>query len=709
MEKRQWLATIAGVALVVCVGTLAPRLLAQPGISLTGRVVAEDGPVAGVEVVASKDSILAGTTVTDATGRFNFSEVTLDDGEYVLTIRAAEWEPIGPSVVDVRPGVTASADVIVRRVGRRSDSGPAVESEALYKTYCALCHEGSRADARAPSLETLRRLSAEQVLAALERGSMRARAAERSRAQRRALAEYVSGKPLAEAGGMPASAFCTGHAPRRSNLLAGPAWNGWGLGIGNTRAQSAAAAGLTAADLPRLQVKWAFGYPGASSAGTQPVVAGGRVYVATAEGELYVLDAETGCVHWTLEVDAGVRTAIMLDQRDDGRLVAYLGDQSANVYAIDASSGRVLWKVDVDDHPHAAITAAPQLYRGRLYVPVSSREESQVTDPRYPCCSFRGSVVALEAATGARVWKTYTVTETPVPTTTNSIGTQLYGPAGGAIWNTPTIDTKRNVLYVGTGNNFAPPATRFSDSLVALDLDTGRVRWAKQITENDIWNGSCRSPNREPAVCPDKDAPDFDFTGSSLLVDVGGGRELIVVGNKSGVIFAFDPDASGRIVWERRVAQGGTSGGIFWGSATDGVNIYAASADFSADNPAAGGGMFAVDLRTGRLVWGVAGAGCANKTPCKPSQNAAVTLVPGAVLSGTMDGRLRAYATRDGRVLWDVDTAREFATVNGVPANGGSMSNGGPAVVGGMLFVNSGYSHHGGILPGNVLLAFALE
>jgi polyvinyl alcohol dehydrogenase (cytochrome) len=598
---------------------------------------------------------------------------------------------------------------------------------ALFRTYCAACHEGPGANPQAPALDVMRRMSAAQVLESLERGAMRARAAERSRAQRRALAEYVSGKPLvAEARGpMPKSAFCSATHPSPPATLAEPVWNGWGHGITNARFQSAAAAGLNADDLPRLTLKWAFGFPGATSAGTQPVVAGGRLYAATAEGDVYVLDATTGCVHWTLEVEAGIRSAITLEQRGNGELVAYFGDQAANVYAVDAKAGRVLWQVEVDEHPHAAITAAPQLHNGRLYVPVSSREESQVGDPRYPCCSFRGSVVALDVTTGKRLWKTYVVAETPRPTAKNSIGTQLYGPAGGAIWNTPTIDTRRNVLYVGTGNNFAPPATKLSDSLLALDLNDGKVRWAQQITENDIWNGSCRQPNREPAVCPDKDAPDFDFTGSPLLVHTISsppvwndpctwnlqrpGCQLIVVGNKSGVIFGFDPDASGKIVWQQRVAQGSSSGGVFWGSATDGVNIYAANADFVADNPAASGGMNALDLRTGRVVWSVAGAGCANRTPCKPSQAAAVTLIPGAAFSGTMDGRLRAYSTSDGKVLWEYDSAREFATVNGVKANGGSMSNGGPAIVGGMLFVNSGYSHHGGILPGNVLLAFSAE
>ena len=585
------------------------------------------------------------------------------------------------------------------------------DSAALFTTYCATCHVGPGASPQAPPLDVMKRMTAEQVLNALEKGAMRARAAERSRAQRRALAEYVSGKPLAADGGgsMPKSAFCNAAPAARPDPLSGPAWNGWGHGILNARFQPAAAAGVDADDLSRLKLKWAFGFPGATSAGTQPVVAGGRVYAATAEGEVYVLDAKTGCIHWTLEVEASIRSAITLEQRGDGQLVAYFGDQAANVYAVDARVGKILWKVDVDEHPHAALTAAPQLHNGRLYVPVSSREESQVGDARYPCCSFRGSVVALEATTGRHLWQTYVVAQTPRPTAKNSIGTQLYGPAGGAIWNTPTIDTRRGVLYVGTGNNFAPPATELSDSLLALDLETGAVRWSRQVTENDIWNGSCRQPNREAAVCPDKDAPDFDFTGSSVLVDVGNGRQLIVVGNKSGVMFGFDPDASGAIVWQQRIAQGSSSGGIFWGSATDGVNIYAANADFVADNPAASGGMHALDLRTGRVVWSVPGAGCANRNPCKPSQAAALTLVPGAAFSGTMDGRLRAYSTRDGKVLWEYDTAREFATVNGVKANGGSMSNSGPAIVGGMLFVNSGYSHHGGILPGNVLLAFSAE
>jgi polyvinyl alcohol dehydrogenase (cytochrome) len=273
----------------------------------------------------------------------------------------------------------------------------------------------------------------------------------------------------------------------------------------------------------------------------------------------------------------------------------------------------------------------------------------------------------------------------------------------------PTVDARRNALYVGTGNNYSPPATDASDAIVAFDMTTGRIKWIRQVEPGDVWNGSCRSPNREAAVCPDADAPDYDFPGSAMLVDLPGGRQLIVAGNKSGTLYALDPDRDGAIVWQQVVGRGSTGGGVFWGAAVDGTNVYAADAYFDTAKPEASGGLSAVDLASGRIVWKVPGPGCANKSPCKPSQVAALTVIPGVVFSGTMDGRLRAHSTADGRLLWEYDSARQFETINGIRGNGGSMSNGGPAIVDGMLFVNSGYSHHGGILPGNVLLAFAAE
>ena len=586
----------------------------------------------------------------------------------------------------------------------------AQDGAALFKSYCASCHEaGTNSDSRAPGRGVLARLTPEQILEALEKGAMKAQAAERSRAQRRALAEYLSGKPLSSElpTSIPKSAFCASNAQPFRKSLDGPAWNGWGVTITNSRFEPAEAAGIKPDEVPHLKLKWAFGLPGASSGGTQPVVVAGRLYIGDAEGDLFALDSETGCIHWTIELEAGIRSALTIGQIGN-RPAAYFGDQSANVYAVDAESGKQLWKVKVDDYPRAAITGAPQLYRGRLYVPVSSREESQVGDLKYPCCAFRGSVVALDAATGKQIWKTYTIAEQAKPSGRNSAGTQIVGPSGGAVWNAPTLDVNRNTLYVGTGNNFSPPSTNMTDSVLAVDMKTGKIKWFRQQTENDIWNASCRRPDREAAVCPDADSPDFDFGSSPVLADLPGGRQVLVAGNKSGLIWALDP-GNGKIVWQQQIGKGTSGGGVLWGIAIDSERVYVPNGFFDPKNPDASGGMAAIGLAGGHPIWSTANAPCGERKACKPSHPAAVTAIPGVVFSGTMDGRLRAYAAQDGNVLWEYDTARDFTTVNGIKANGGSMSNAGPTVVGGMLFVNSGYSHHGGIIPGNALLAFSPE
>ena len=465
---------------------------------------------------------------------------------------------------------------------------------------------------------------------------------------------------------------------------------------------------MTGADVPRLKLKWAFGLPGASSGGTQPVVAGGRLYVGDAEGDLFALDAKSGCIIWRTEVEAGIRSAIVLGERSGGGLTAYFGDQAANMYAVDAANGNVLWKVKVDDHPQAAITAASALFGGRLYVPVSSREEAKVADPRYPCCVFRGSVLALDAATGKRIWKTYTIDEQPRPGAKNSAGVTIVGPSGAPVWNTPTIDAARNVLYVGTGNNYSPPATVNSDSVLAFDLATGKIKWRRQQTENDIWNGTCRRNDREAAACPDAEAPDVDFSVSPVLV-TSNGRSMLIVGNKSGMIWALDPDQQGKTVWQQQVGQGSSGGGVLWGLAVDAERVYVPNGYFDAKTPDASGGMAALNLRDGRPLWNTPNPTCGDRKLCKPSHPAAVTALPGAVFSGTMDGQFYGYSSETGKILWQFNSAQDFATVNGIKANGGSMSNSGATVAGGMVYVQSGYSHNGGIIPGNVLLAFAPE
>jgi polyvinyl alcohol dehydrogenase (cytochrome) len=394
--------------------------------------------------------------------------------------------------------------------------------------------------------------------------------------------------------------------------------------------------------------------------------------------------------------------------------------QKTNVYAVDALTGALVWKAHVDNHLAARITGSPQLAAGVAYVPVSSFEEVIAPAPKYECCSFRGSVVALDAATGQVIWKTYTIADTARATTMSKTGVQQRGPSGAAIWSTPTLDTRRGVLYVSTGNNYSEPTTTTSDAVLALDAATGALLWTKQLVANDAENGGCGIPGKP--MCPEADGPDADFGQPPILVTLRTGKRALVIGQKSGMVHALDPDRRGAILWQTRVARGGKLGGSQWGSAADGRNVYVASSDLQlktvsdsspqrfhfAPDPTAGGGLTAVDLATGKVAWKAnATLVCGSNPRCSPAQSATVTAIPGIVFSGAIDGHLRAYTTASGTVVWDLDANREFATVNGPAAHGGSFDAGGVAVADGMVFVSSGYGLWGG-MPGNVLLAFAV-
>jgi polyvinyl alcohol dehydrogenase (cytochrome) len=328
----------------------------------------------------------------------------------------------------------------------------------------------------------------------------------------------------------------------------------------------------------------------------------------------------------------------------------------------------------------------------------------------------------LEAATGKKIWQTFTISEAPKPTKKTAVGTQLQGPSGAGIWATPTIDEQLGVLYVATGDNYSDPATTTSDAVLAMDLKTGAILWSRQMTPNDAFNTGCTTPQR--TNCPEANGPDFDFGQPPILVRLGADKRALVIGQKSGMVHALDPDQKGAILWQTRAGQGTALGGSQWGSASDGEKVYVAISDVGLGgkpdptvpqgfrlvlDPQKGGGLHALDLKTGKIVWTAKPSPCAaGRTDCSPAQSAAVTAVPGVVFSGSFDGHLRAYSAATGEVLWDVDTAREFATVNGKPARGGSMDVAGPAVVNGTLFVNSGYGQWGG-MPGNVLLAFSVD
>jgi polyvinyl alcohol dehydrogenase (cytochrome) len=572
--------------------------------------------------------------------------------------------------------------------------------EMLFQGRCSGCHSGAP-EARAPAPDVLRQRSPAAILDVLANGSMRVQGATLSGPERRAIAEYLGGAAIAGDSTGAATGRCDTQAPFK--FIAHPAWNGWGATLANTRNQSAADVQLGAAQVSQLELKWAFGFPDATSAWAQPTVIGAWLFVGSQNGTVYALDAKSGCIHWYFSADGGVRTAIVVGPRAGGGAV-YFGDTGAKVYSLDAGTGRLLWKTKVDEHPLARVTGAPALYRDRLYVPMSSYEESQGAHPEYGCCTFRGSVSSLDAQTGAVLWRTYMIPEPPQPRGTSSAGVTLYGPAGAALWSSPTIDVKRGLIYVGTGNTYSGAAAPTSDAVVAIDF-SGKIEWVKQLFPKDVFISGCRAHSENPN-CADQSGPDYDFGNSPILAPLPHGKSAIIIGQKSGNGWALDPDMRGEVLWQYHAGAGGALGGIEWGSAVDAEHAYFAVSDVFSPAP---GGLHAVSLRSGERVWYAAPQNpkCAAGPRCNAAQAAAVSVIPGVVFSGSNDGTLRAYSAKDGSILWETDTDREFKTVNGVPAKGASMMGPGPVLAGAMLYVPSGYGAFGG-RPGNVLLAYGV-
>jgi polyvinyl alcohol dehydrogenase (cytochrome) len=593
----------------------------------------------------------------------------------------------------------------------------APSGEAVYKQHCAGCHEGTLP--RMPSREMLRLLTPEHVETALSSFTMRRQGTPLSSPERRAVAEFVTGRtpgsyraPLEL---IARSAYCSASDAAPRDPLAGLAWNGWGADLRNTRYQPAAAAGLTPSDVPRLKLRWAFGLPGVSASGSQVTVVGNRAFVGSRNGLVYALDVRTGCLAWAFEADAGVRSSPVVGRTADGgassgNAVVYFGDAKAQVYALDAATGVQRWKVKMDSHLDAMITGAPAFYGGRLYVPVSSLEEGTAAIPTYECCTFRGSVVALDAATGRQIWKTFTIAETPRRTKKSTAGTQLWGPSGASVWSTPALDPDRNRIYVTTGDSYSNPPARESDAIMALAMDTGRIVWVRQTLGGDAWNVSCLAEtDAGKGKCPDGAGPDHDFGSSPILTVNADGRRVLLAGQKSGALYGVNPE-SGELMWKTQAGDGGVLGGIEWGFATDGSVAYVSLSGAFEKKAGEAGGLVAVSVADGKTRWSAPPPGntCGGRSGCSTAQPAAVSAIPGVAFSGSLDGHLRAYETETGMVIWDVDTAHEFDTVNRIPARGGSLNGPGVTIAGGVLFVTSGYGSLG-FMAGNVLLAFSVD
>lgn len=567
----------------------------------------------------------------------------------------------------------------------------AQDGAEVFRNHCSTCHRAGSSTS-APLPDALRNLSAQTILAALESGKMRAQGALLNAGERKLVAGYLG---TAGAQAMSDAASCRGEA---GTLRTVSGWNGWGVDPSNGRFQKAG--GLTRNTVPKLTLRWAFGYPGVTTAYGSPTVVGGRVFAGAADGTVYSLNARSGCVYWTYRAAEGVRTAILVS--NDGQ-AAFFGDLQGNVYAVNANTGALLWKTRVDDSLYAEITGTPKLEAGRLYVPVSGgAEQVAAANPEFACCTFRGSLTALDAATGKQIWKTYTIAE---PARQNG---NAWGPSGAALWSSPTLDLQRKVLYAGSGVNYSDPPTATSDAVLAFDMETGRLLWSKQLLPADVFNFGCTTEKRRN--CPAQPGKDADIGAPPILRSIGGGKRVLVAGAKSGIVYGLDPDHEGAIVWQTELASGGPQGGIMWGAAADGHIAYFALSDWDPGKPEAGGGIAAIDIATGKKLWSVPAArpACLGTPGCSAAQPAPITLIPGVLFAGSLDGHVRGYDARNGVTIWDFDTLKDFSTVDGIKAHGGSMNGSGPVVAGGMLFVNAGYSRLP-VMAGNVLLAFGVR
>lgn len=589
-----------------------------------------------------------------------------------------------------------------------------VPGQAIYRQRCAVCHDSPAADSRIPAKPALEKIRAAAIVKTMETGVMKEQSKGLSRTDVRAVANWLS-KAESVA---PSRREIVNPCPSDMKWVRDTAgWQQWGGGLSNARFQPESS--ITRSNIGNLRLKWAFGFPDATAVRSQPVVAGNRVFIGSQDGTVYSLDTASGCVHWAVEVAAQIRTAVLIGEAA-GRTLAIFGDAAGFVYALDAANGTLAWKLRPETHPAAMITSTPVLHEGRVYFGVSSYEEASALNPNYVCCTFRGSINAVDAASGKVIWKTYTVPDEPKPRANTKRGKKAMGPSGTGIWGPPTVNPVRHRIYVTTGDNYSDPPTAMSDAVVALEMDSGKVAWVKQITAGDAYNSSCGHPDKYN--CPDSEGPDHDFGAPAILVNLAGNRQALILSQKSGMVHAVDPARQGEILWKARVGNGGALGGIQWGPAADAKNVYVALSDIQFRktkipgtlqmtrelDPEHGGGLFALRLDNGERVWQKPHPGCGARRPCSPAQSAAVSLTPGLVFSGGVDGLLRAYSTDTGAIVWDYDTARPFDTVNHVAGGGGAMDVAGPAIAGGMLFVGSGYGQWGG-LPGNVLLAFSIE
>tara|TARA_E500000331_G_scaffold346654_1_gene385806 strand:- start:62 stop:1915 length:1854 start_codon:yes stop_codon:yes gene_type:complete len=572
----------------------------------------------------------------------------------------------------------------------------------IFNNNCVSCHSGGVP--RAPHLTTFQVMSADYILSTLN-GVMSAQAEGLSSEEKIGISEYITGGKVSTS--LPEPNFC------KSNnepivLVEENSYKEWGYDKENSRYTKS---NLNSQNAKKLKLKWVFAYPAASRARSQPSISGNTIFVGGQNLYLYALDRQTGCVRWRTKVDGEIRSAPAIYFSEKGNFL-FAGDYEGNVYKINPYNGEKIWVKSLRYHPRVILTGSLRVDNDIIYVPLSSREWADGADPEYQCCSFRGGIMALDVAGGNELWTSYSIPLPPKGTGKfNNMGIEILAPSGVPVWNSPTFDTAKNLIYYGTGEAYSSPAAETSDSVIAINKLNGDIEWVYQAESGDAWNMGCFV--EADANCPEQDGPDWDFGASVVLANIDG-KSVLFAGRKSGHVYGLDPDNKGKPLWIKRIGKGGFAGGVHWGMATDNKSIFAAVADTNFINKFPGPatpGIYSLDGISGEINWRFTPIDrCPENTKpaCDIGISAALTATNDLVIGGGFDGWLYVLNKNTGELIWEFNTAIDFSSFTNVPSNGGSIESDGPVIIDNNIFINSGYQY-GGRLGGNVLLNFEIS
>lgn len=625
--------------------------------------------------------------------------------------QAAPPAPVAPPVV----APPAPTPVVLAHPG-----------EAIYKASCAACHDNTETT-RAPSRDNLKGMSFQFVNYALTQGKMKDIGAGLTAEQRAQVVSFVTGgrDPSQVTADWAKDIMCTGA--RAAVDLEGPdaaTSTHFGYDANNTRKLTAKQAGLTTAQMGNMELAWAIAFPDSTTMRSQGAVVGKNLfYPATDVGKVYAfdLDGEKPCVQWVYTTPGGapLRTSVAYGVLADGTPLLVFSGLDSTVHAVDPRTGKALWTKPVGSYSYSMTTGTPSILKDRVIVPVAQFEIMVAADNKYECCTNHGYVLSLDPKTGAQQWRYDTMPEA-TKVRDRGDGQPLLGPSGAPIWNSPVVDEKRGLIFFGTGESNSPPAHKNTNAIIAINLKDGKEKWSFHATPSDIFNSGCGLKSNPKLLnctsAPETVFRDVDFGASVILGKSSDGKDLLYAGQKSGSVWAFNPD-TGKVVWRKALGTGSPLGGVHWGIAYDDNTLFAPISivgvpipgEWDGD-PSIKPGLYALDGKTGKIKWQFNPEPPAGSTPnprgfAGGRFSTAPAVIDGAVVAAALDGTLFVIDKKTGKLLWSYKTAQEYEGVNGVKGKGGAIDSNSITAANGLLLVNSGYGMFGQA-GGNVLLAF---